>query len=513
MKQTISAAGWAELYTWQVDRDHATPLFLQVYGEIRAAILSRRLTPGTRLPSTRALAARLGLSRASVLTAYEQLLAEGYLTGRVGSGTYISVDLTETPEQRSSQRAGVARAAPPPLPPRAKAMEGMFSGPLEIDDAPFSSGRCSVDARTMAAWRSLSHRVTRTLGPVHLDYSDPRGLPELRETICEYLGAARAVRCEPDQVIVTAGAQQAVDIAIRVLLERDDEVWVEDPGYPMTVRALAAAGVRRHPLPVDAHGLDVRAGLRTAPRARVAFVTPSHQYPLGVVLAMGRRLELLAWAREAGAWIVEDDYDSEFRYAGRPLASLQGLDEGERTLYVGTFNKVLFPGLRLGYAVVPRALLRAFINARMLIDRHPPTLDQMVLAAFMRRGHFVAHLRRVRQLYREQRDTLVTELTRVLGDRVSLDAPGQGKHLVTFLRENVSDVAVAASVRPHGVLARPISPMYQRARVRSGLLLGFTGFPREAVVSAVAGLRAGIDAARGRRRAAISPRGAQRRVE
>jgi GntR family transcriptional regulator/MocR family aminotransferase len=515
MSQTISTAapGWGELYAWQVDRDGGTPLFLQVYGEIRSAILSRRLAPGTRLPSTRALAARLGVSRASVLSAYEQLLAEGYLAGRVGSGTYIASDLTEVPDRPLATRAGTARSAPPPMPPPAKALAAMFAPELQTDGGPFGTGRCSLDARAIAAWRSLSHRMTRAFAPVHLDYSDPRGLLELRETICEYVRAARAVRCEPDQVMVTAGAQHAVDIAIRVLLGRGDEVWVEDPAYRLTVGALAAAGVHRRPLPVDAHGLDVRAGIRTAPRARAAFVTPSHQYPLGVVLSMARRLELLAWAREAGAWIVEDDYDSEFRYSGRPLASLQGLDDGARTLYIGTFNKVLFPGLRLGYAVVPRSLLPAFINARTLIDRHPPSLDQMVLAAFMRRGHFVAHLRRVRLLYREQRDTLVAELGRTLGERVTLDAPGQGKHLVVFLCDGVPDVAVEAAARARGVLVRAISPMYQRARPRSGLLLGFTGFSREAMVSAVGGLRAAIDDVRGRRGAAPSRRTGQRKLE
>ncbi len=315
-------------------------------------------------------------------------------------------------------------------------------------------------------------------------------MPELRRTLSDYLQVARAVRCEPDQIVITAGTQQAVDLAIRVLLEPGDEAWVEDPGYPMTRAALLAADVRARAVPVDGQGLDVTAGRRAAPKARVAFVTPSNQYPLGMVLSMPRRLELLAWARAAGAWIVEDDFDSEFRYAGRPLASLQGLDDGERVIYTGTFNKVLFPGLRIGFAVVPRPLLRAFVTARYLADRHPPSLTQAVPAEFMSQGHFTAHLRRMRQLYRDQRDRLALELERRADADVALDVPDHGMHIVAYLRHGRPDVAVERAAATRDVVVRAISPLYTVAPPRSGLLLGFTGFAPDTIAPAVARLAA-----------------------
>ncbi len=485
-------SGWAELYAWQVERGQATPLFRQLYLQIRSAILTLTLPPGTRLPSTRSLASRLQVARASVVSAYEQLLAEGYLEGKVGSGTYISSDLPERLERRPPGRAPATTARRPPVPAPATRLERLAPSIGEGSAQAFAMGRCRVDARTVETWRRLTQRALRALGPSHLGYSDARGLPELRRALCDYLQAARAVRCDPEQIVVTAGTQQAVDLAIRVLLEPGAEAWVEDPGYPMTRAALLAAGVRARAVPVDGQGLDVTAGHRVAPKARVAFVTPSNHYPLGVVLSMPRRLELLAWAREAGAWIVEDDFDSELRYAGRPLASLQGLDDGERVIYTGTFNKVLFPGLRIGFAVVPRPLLSAFVTARYLADRQPPSLLQTVFAEFMSDGHFTTHLRRMRQIYRGQRDALAGALARRAGAELAFEVPDHGMHLVAYPRHGRSDVAVERAAAARGVIARAISPLYTAARPRSGLLLGFTGFTPEAIVAAAAALAASV---------------------
>ena len=480
-------AGWAALYAWQIERAAATPIFRQVYLQMRSAILGQQLSPGAKLPSTRALAAELGVARTSVISAYEQLLAEGYLSGRVGSGTYISADLPEPVERLRPRRSKAARA-PAPLSAQARAFAALGAIAVEDEDRPFTNARVLIDARTIEVWRRLTQQMFRGFDPIHRGYADARGLPELRRAICDYLGAARGVRASPEQIIITSGTQHAIDIAIRVLLSPGDEVWVEDPGYPMTRRALAAAGVALRPVAVDAQGLDVRAGLRSAPRARAAFITPSHQYPLGIMLAMTRRLELLAWARDAGAWIIEDDYHSEYRYAGRPLAALQGLDEAERVIYVGTFNKVLFPGLRLGYAVVPPPLIQSFAGARFLIDRQAPTLSQALVAEFMRQGYFAAHIRRMRLLYRDQRDLVVGELQRRLGARIAVTAPEQGMHLVAFLRDGLSDVALEAALREHGVVVRALSRMYLKAPPRQGFLLGFTGFPRQVIVPALARL-------------------------
>jgi GntR family transcriptional regulator/MocR family aminotransferase len=384
--------GWAELYPWRLDRSTGTPLFRQIYTQIRAAILSGALGAGAKLPSSRPLASNLGIARASAVAAYEQLLTEGYIETRRGSGTFVSADVMGWPAQ-SSGRARIRRS----FGPRHGVVE--FERAQEHDQGlPFNTGRTLIDARTAEVWRKLMQYAARSLGPRDLGYTDPRGLLELRQCLCEYLRATRAVRCDPEQIVVTAGTQQAMGIAIRLLLAPGDEVWVEDPGYPLTYARLLLAGVRPRPIPVDDHGIIVDAGLRIAPKACGAFVTPSHQFPTGVILSLARRLELLAWARESGSFLIEDDYTSEFRYSGPPLASLQGLDDDERVIYVGTLNKALFPGLRMGYAVLPQALLPAYASVRFLMDRQPPPLLQTVVAEFMQQGHFGAHIRRMRQV-------------------------------------------------------------------------------------------------------------------
>ena len=490
-----SKAGWAALYALAVERHSAAPIFRQVYLQMRGAILGRRLAPGAKLPSTRALAAELGIARSSVIAAYEQLLAEGYLSGRVGSGTYISADLPEPVEHRRPGRKPSAGVSPA-LSPQAQAFAALGTFAVEDEDRPFTNARVLIDTRTIEVWRKLSQQLFRGFDPIHRGYADARGLITLRRAICDYLGAARGVRAAPEQIIITSGTQHAIDMATRVLLSPGDEVWVEDPGYPMTRRALAASGIALRPVAVDAQGLNVRAGLRSAPKARAAFITPSHQYPLGIMLSMTRRLELLAWARESGSWIVEDDYHSEYRYAGRPLAALQGLDEAERVIYVGTFNKVLFPGLRLGYIVVPPALVQSFAGARFLLDRQAPTLPQALVAEFMRQGYFAAHIRRMRLVYRDQRDLVVGELQRRLGARIAVAAPEQGMHLVAYLGDGLSDVALEATLRERGVIVRALSRMYLKASPRQGFLLGFTGFPRQVIAPALARLARVVAAAK-----------------
>lgn len=484
----MSVEGWTDLFHWQVDRRGTAPIFRQIYLQARSAILLRTFPPGTRLPSTRNLAARLGVARASVVSAYEQLFAEGYLSGRIGSGTYVSSDL---PEAIDRSPVGPSKR-PAARIPRGRSQPRVFSefpeSTSRSDDRPFNIGRTLVDARTVDIWRKLTNRALRSFEATHLGYSDPCGLIELRTAICQYLRVARAVRCEPEQVIVTAGTQQAIDIAIRVLLRPHDQVWVEDPGYPLTSRALAAADLKLCSIPVDAQGMSVGAAIKAAPKAIAAVVTPSHQFPTGVLLSMARRLELLGWARESGAWIIEDDYASEYRYSGRPLASLQGLDDAERVIYAGTLNKTLFPGLRLGYAVVPRSLLEAFVSARYLMDRQPPTLQQTVLAQFMNQGYLAAHIRRMRLAYRDHRDLLVQELTRRLGSCVSIHAPDQGMYLAVSLEEGVSDIDIERRARENGVVVQAMSRLYRKALPRSALMLGFTGYPPQLIVPAVARL-------------------------
>jgi GntR family transcriptional regulator/MocR family aminotransferase len=480
-----TSQGWADLYAWQLDRASRTPLSRQIYAQVRSAVLSGTLRAGTRVPSSRAMALQLSVARASVVSAYEQLLAEGYVESRHGSGTFISVEVAGLATRRRSVPRATKAAA---VPTSARAFPDFERSAFQGEARPFNTGRTLIDARTAESWRSLTHRAVRRLGANDLGYTDPAGLAELRANICDYLRVARAVRCEPDQIVITAGTQQAIDIAIRVLLAPGDEVWVEDPGYPLTHAQLSLAKVRPHAIPVDLQGLIVDAGQRTAPRARAVFVTPSHQFPTGVAMSMMRRLQLLAWATQSGAFIVEDDYTSEFRYSGPPLSSLQGLDHSERVIYVGTLNKALFPGLRIGYAVVPRALLRAFVGARYLIDRQPATLQQAVVSEFMQQGHFAAHIRRMRQLYREQRDALANTLTRRAAGRLEVALPDQGMHLVAYLRDGSSDIAIEAAAGRAGIVVRAISRFYRSARPRPGLMLGFSGFPRQLIVPAAARL-------------------------
>lgn len=469
--QTTSSR-WADIYPWEKP---GRGVVRGVYAQVRAAILNGALPPASRLPSTRDLAARLGVARASVVEAYERLAAEGYVESRRGAGAFVAADLSALADQ-----------APPPAPPAAASPD--LPAPAQVfasvggfttlpGERPFNTGRTLLDARATAAWSRSTRRALRQLGPEHFGYSDPRGDTALRAAIADYLRAARGVVCEPGQVIVTTGAQHAVDIAARVLLSPGQPVWIEDPHYPSTLHAVTQAQTEIHSVPVDREGLVVAAGIAAAPDARVAFVTPSHQYPLGVTLSMTRRLELLAWAREAGAWIVEDDYASEFRYGGPPLASLQGLDGGERVIYVGTLNKALFPGLRLGYLVAPKSLAAAMATARQIIDRQPSTLTQAILLDFMQGGHFASHVRRRRLAYRAQRDALADALRARLGDLLEVDVPDQGMHLIAYLGDSADDLAAEARCLEAGVTARAISRLYRAAPPRRGLMLGFSGFP------------------------------------
>lgn len=476
---------WADVYPWRSPQA-GEPVIRQIYDQVRSAIVEAALKPGQKLPSSRDFAGRLGVARASVVAAYDMLLAEGYAVGRPGSGTYVSGDLSGVAELKPSGR--LAGAHPPQPPAHVRDLDEMVIPAPQVDPRLFTTGRTLLDARAQDAWSRSTRRALRTLDAVHFGYSDPRGDIELRRAIADYLRAARGVVCEPDQVIVTAGAQHAVDIAVRVLLRPGDKVWMEDPGYPATRHALLAAQADIHDAPVDRSGLMVGEAVDAAGDARAAFVTPSHQYPLGVTLSMARRMELLAWAREAGAWIVEDDYASEFRYSGPPLESLQGLDGGERVIYAGTLNKALFPGLRMGYAVVPRQLAGAFANARQLMDRQPPTLTQAIVLDFMREGQFAAHIRRRRIAYKAQRDALAQALSDQLGHVLEVDVPDQGMTLIAYLRDGVGDLAAEAAAHAGGLTVRAISRLYRRAAPQQGLMLGFSGFPARVMAGGVAKL-------------------------
>lgn len=457
-------------------------MYDQLYGTLRDAILEQRLRPGIKMPSTRDLCDQLSISRNTVLEAFARLRAEGYVEARVGSGTYVTQDL---PDSLLSARS-VSAPAPEPC------IDGMISarGNLIVESEPvptrrwnrllpFYPGIPSFDLLPLRVWRRLIDRHLTAAAASHLfHYGRSEGLPQLREAIAAYLVASRGVKCTPDQVIVVAGSQQAVDLTARVLLDPGDAVWMEDPGWQAARSAFLAAGATMVPVPIDDDGLDLEAAQRRHAQARLAHVTPSHQFPLGPTMGLVRRLQLLDWAASSGTWILEDDYDSEFRYAGRPLPALQGLDNAGRVIYTGTFSKVLFPALRLGYLVVPEPLVDAFRAAHALSDRHNPSIDQAVLADFLAEGHFNRHLRRIRAAYGERQQLMVEQLHMRLPDILEVSPDPAGMHLVTWLPPGVDDVAMAEASAAAGVSAPPLSYYSIEAPKRGALMLGYTGATR-----------------------------------
>ncbi|MBL8111958.1 MAG: PLP-dependent aminotransferase family protein [Acidobacteria bacterium] len=468
-----------------VDRRSARPLYRQLYDGYREAILERRLRPGQRLPSTRALAAELGISRIPVLQAFDQLLAEGYCESRPGSGTFVSGSL---PDPRP---VAVPRAATPEA-PRGGAVAGRSGLLLGREPEPWLDGRGAfrmsqpaVDLFPFKVWSQLVNRHAREPFAHLLQYGEPMGHAPFREAIAAYLRTSRAVRCEASQILVVSGSQQALDLTARVLLDPGSRVWVEEPGYGGARDALTMAGARLVPVPVDGEGLDVAAGIALCKRARAAYVTPSHQYPMGATLSASRRLQLLSWAERAGAFLIEDDYDSEYRYDSPPIASLQGLDRSARVIYIGTFSKVLFPALRLGYLVVPEDLVDRFASVRDAMDIFPPTFPQAVLTDFLTEGHFTRHIRRMRLVYRERREALVDALRSELSEVLDVQGGEAGMHLVATFRKDLRDRPIALRAARKGLWTTPLSSCHHGNATRQGLVLGYGG-------TDVAGIREGV---------------------
>jgi GntR family transcriptional regulator/MocR family aminotransferase len=444
------------------------PLHRRLYRALRDAIFDGRLPAGSRLPSTRTLAGELDLSRNTVLTAFDQLAAEGYVGGRAGAGTRV-MDGFVPPRPQAPDR----RTRKPRLSRAARRLRGL-TAPLSLlgpHARAFRPGLAALDLFPTATWARLSSRWWRRHGTEVDD--DTAGLPALREAVAGYLRASRGVTCEAGQVIIVGGSQQALDLVTRVLVDEGTEAWVEDPGYMGARWALAAAGARLVRVPVDGEGLRVDEGRRRAPRPRVIHVTPSHQFPLGATMSASRRVALLDAARRAEAWIVEDDYDGEFRYSGRPVAALQTLDGAERVIYVGTFSKVLTSALRLAYVIAPHALVDALLAARRAADLHPPAPTQGALAEFLAGGHFERHLRAMREVYRERQAVLVEEAGRRLGGLLDIAPTDTGLHVVGWLGRGVGDVRAQALAARRGVDALALSRFGRVSGGRGGLVLGY----------------------------------------
>lgn len=477
-----------------VDRNAPQALHRQIYDAYRKAIVERRLHSGQRVPSSRSLAVELGVSRFPVLNAYAQLLAEGYFDSRVGAGTIVSLSLPDQAVCPGPQGARVLTAARivghvakhPSLP------DTIENAPWRRQWGAFGVGQVAFDQFPFQLWNRLAARHCRSTTANSLDYGNPMGLKTLRDALAVYLRTARGVRCEAEQIMIVSGSQQALDICARALLDAGSRVWMEEPGYRFARRVFALNDCRIVPVPVDHEGLNVAAGIKRCRDARAALVTPSHQYPLGFTMSASRRLQLLDWAKRSRSWILEDDYDSDYRYENMPISSLQGLDRNSRVMYIGTFSKVLFPSLRLGYLIIPAELVKRFRAVRLAMDIGPASFYQEVLADFIHEGHFSRHIRRMRLLYRERRNALINGIRSVLGPRVEVTGEQAGMHLCVIL-EGICDREIAARAARANLWLMPLSSSYVDKVSQQGFILGFGSTRTEEMPSAVRKLQAVLE--------------------
>ena len=493
------------------------PLHLQIYQALRAAILRGTFRPGERLPSSRELARDLGVSRTTALGAYTRLLSEGFVVGNSGSGTRVAASVAEAPisggmsardraassatgrtthrrPERGVSAAPLEASSEPRLSPSAQALfdEGKWRA-VPREAVPFASGIPSLEMFPLTAWTRLAARRWRLSGRDLLLPGDSQGYAPLREAVAKYAVTARGVQCGAEQVVIVNGAQHGIDLCARLLVGAGDDVWMEWPGYTPARGMFAATGARLIDVPVDADGLDVAAGRARAPGARLAFVTPSYQAPLGATMSLERRRALLAWAQEADAWILEDDYNGEYRYDTKSVPSLQGLDEHHRVLYLGTFSKTLSPAIRLGYLIVPPTLVSTFTRARLLLDRNSGVAEQAVLEDFIEGGHFARHIRRTRALYRDRRRTFLELAARELEGLMRFDAAPVGMMLLGWLPPQLSDREVASEAARRGVVLETLSYRAAEGTFPPALSFGFAPYD---VAQTRAGMRTLADVIR-----------------
>jgi GntR family transcriptional regulator / MocR family aminotransferase len=484
-----------------IENDSSTPIYRQVYNWFRVAIVTGRLRPGQRVPSSRQLASELSVSRTTILGAIQQLSAEGYMESSAGSGTFITKSIPDqvTRFVASDSQPSIQRARRDGLRRVSKSAANLLSlqtPPLalahRIGIGAFRIGLPALDHFPISIWSRLVNRHWRQPKKELMTYGDPMGYLPCRQAIAEYLAVVRGVRCEASQVMIVSGSQQGLAISARVLLDSGDSLWAEEPGYLGGLRVFTAAGCRLVPIPVDNEGLDVKTGIKSRPEARAAFITPSHQFPLGMTMSVARRMLLLDWAARKGSWIFEDDHDSEYRFATRPIGSLQGLDVDGRVIYVGTFSKILFPSLRIGYLVLPNDLVPAFSLVRFATDIFPSTLDQVVLTDFIREGHLARHIRRMRTIYMDRHEILIREIRKQIGTSVEIVSSNAGIHLVLLLPAGVQDTIVSDRAAGAGVATVPLSICYQGTAPKNGLILGYGGVNQKQIQDGVRRLHAVI---------------------
>jgi GntR family transcriptional regulator / MocR family aminotransferase len=460
------------LPTLSLDRRSHIPIYRQIYEGYRQAILEGQLRKDSQMPSTRELAIELRISRNSVMNAFDQLRAEGYTRGEHGSGTFVEGGGLSDETLQSKRKSG------PRILPRdvmsKEAIRIATAAQLPASSPPiaFRRGLPAIDQFPLALWSRIVSRCSQKTKSGDLNYTEPQGSFAFRCTIAEYLRNFRAVKCDPEQIFVVSGSQQGLQLIAHALLNEGDPVCMEDPGYPGALSAFLAVGANVLPVPVDDEGMDVNKAIQFGQAPKLIYVTPSHQFPLGVTMTLGRRLSLLDWAEKTPGCVIEDDYDSEFRFVSRPLSSLQGLCP-ERVIYVGTLSKAMFPSLRLGYVILPKTLVPAFSDSRRSNDFCPPFLTQAAMNEFILEGHFARHLRRMRALYAQRQSAMLAALTREFGNLVQISNTDTGMDLVLWLPKSINDANASQLASKAGILTMPMSLFYSAAPRRGGLFLGF----------------------------------------
>ena len=477
------------------------PLYRQIYEAIRNAILNGELTANSQIPASRMLAAELGVSRITVTGAYEQLFAEGYLESKTGAGTFVASELPEellytenSKKMRSAESSTnqIENFEPRLSPFGAKLLnENVKSVRAQTISKfqPFQNGLTAIDKFPFEIWSRIAAKLHRNPPRAILGYGDPRGYLPLRQAIAAHLKSARGVNCTPENVVITSGAQQALDLTSRIFLSDEDSVLIENPCYIEARNLFAAAGAKIVRVEVDNEGFDAAKIPKAGKKAKLIYVTPSHQYPLGYTMSLARRLALLDWAKNKNAWIIEDDYNSEYRYAGRPLASMQGLDNAGRVIYIGTFSKTIFPALRLGCAVVPMELTGIFTTARALNDVHSSIIEQAILAEFIAEGHFARHLRRMRKLYEFRQAFLVGQCEKHLKDFLKVEKADAGMHLVGWLSDEFSDAEISKKASEKNLKIAAVSDYFSGDVSKNGLILGYTAFDERQISDGVKKLK------------------------